>query len=176
MATFGKPRHMVLVELDSSAVDALQANGAHTRPEAFAQIEGLGALLLYSCAAPARSAGITIHTEMLFARGRYGRRAGSHLFRVGLRVPWDFRDEFLAWYEIEHLPILLQCAQWDGCRFVEAASSESCQFYALHQLKSPDALDSPQRKASRSTPWFRRLAQHVWFDAPFTRVLYRRVD
>jgi len=167
---------VVIVELDSSPESARAAGGAQLKPEAYTRVDGAGALLLYTDAAPSHSAGIATSVEMLFARGTYGPQAGNHLFRVGLQVPRACRDEFLAWYESEHLPILLGCAQWKGCRFVEAKRDEGCQFFALHQLASPAALDSPERKASRATPWFRRLSQQAWFDAPFTRVLYRRID
>lgn len=167
---------MVIVELDSPPESALAADGSQLKPEAYVRVDGAGALLLYADAPPARSTGIAIPVEMLFARGTCGPQAGDHLFRVGLQVPREQRDEFLAWYETEHLPILLGCAQWKGCRFVEAKRDDGCQFFALHQLASPAALDSPERQASRATPWFRRLAQQAWFDAPFTRVLYRRID
>jgi len=170
------PRSVVIIELDSPPESTLATGGAQPKPEAYARVDGAGTLLLYTDAAPSRSAGIATPVEMLFAAGTCGPQAGSHLFRVGLQVPREYRDEFLAWYETEHLPMLLGCAQWKGCRFVEAKRDAGCQFYALHQLASPAALDSPERKASRATPWFRRFAQQAWFDAPFTRVLYRRID
>ena len=114
--------------------------------------------------------------QTLFEGGRQGRAAGEWLFEVGLRVPAEARGEFLAWYHDEHLPILLECATWDGCRFVEAAAGRDCQFFALHQLTERAALASPERARSRATPWFTRLKRHAWFDEPFTRTLYRRVD
>ena len=32
------------------------------------------------------------------------------------------------------------------------------------------------RARSRATPWFRRLKRFEWFDEPFIRILYRRVE
>lgn len=113
--------------------------------------------------------------RMLFSGGNHGPAAGAWLFRVGLWVPVEQRSEFLAWYEQEHLPILLECPAWNGCRFVETPAAKGCQFIALHQLADPTALSSKERARSRATPWFMRFKQFDWFDAPFTRILYRRV-
>ena len=114
------------------------------------------------------------NVKKLFDGGRFGKSGGDWLFCVALWTPDDYRDEFLAWYQTEHLPILLECPAWDGCRFLEEMVSDGCQFYALHQLSDKKALDSQERKRSRSTPWFKRLARNAWFDAAFQRTLYRR--
>jgi len=111
-----------------------------------------------------------------FSGGRFGKAGGQWLFHVALWTPGDYRDEFLAWYQIEHLPILLECPLWDGCRFVEEAVQEGCQFHAMHQLSDAKALESEQRLRSRSTPWFKRLAKNDWFDGAFKRTLYRRAS
>jgi len=112
--------------------------------------------------------------NVLFTGGTYGADAGPYLFHVGLPVPNDFRDEFLSWYKDEHLPILLETPEWQGCRFVEERVANGLLFHALHQLSERSALDSDARKRSRSTPWFVRLAQHAWFDKGFARQLYAR--
>ena len=113
--------------------------------------------------------------QVVFVGGRYGVPAGDWLFYVGLWTPHDYRNEFLAWYQFEHLPMLLECPLWDGCRFVEEAAREGCQFHALHQLSDRTALDSMERKRSRTTPWFIRLSANDWFDGAFTRTLCRRL-
>jgi hypothetical protein len=112
--------------------------------------------------------------SVLFARGNYGASAGPFLFHVGLAVPDDYRAEFLAWYEHEHLPMLLEARGWDGCRFVEERVENGLLFHALHQLSNRGALESDARKRSRSTPWFARLARNAWFDKGFSRMLYER--
>ena len=114
--------------------------------------------------------------KTLLAEGSFGAEHGRYLFKVGIWTPASFRDELLEWYRGEHLPILLECADWDGCRFVREETDEGCQFYALHQLSHPRALESNERARSRSTPWFFELKRNDWFDEPFTRVLYRRID
>ena len=114
--------------------------------------------------------------ELLFAEGRFDAGQGSFLFKVGIRTPSEFRDELLEWYRREHLPILLECPTWNGCRFAEEEVDDGCRFYALHQLSHPRALESDERARSRATPWFFELKRNDWFDEPFSRVLYRRTD
>jgi hypothetical protein len=111
----------------------------------------------------------------LFTLGEYGAAAGPHLFYLALRVPEDYRNEFLAWYESEHLPMLLEAKGWDGCRFVEEPVNDGLLFHALHQLRDLSALESAERKRSRATPWFGRLAKNAWFDSGFVRSIYRRI-
>jgi hypothetical protein len=110
----------------------------------------------------------------LFGGGRVGSEGGGHLFKVDIWVPAASRAELLDWYASEHLPILLECPTWDGCRFVEKEVRDGHQFYALHQLADPRALESEERRRSRATPWFMRLKRYPWFDEAFTRALYVR--
>lgn len=112
--------------------------------------------------------------NVLFTGGTYGAGAGPYLFHVGLAMPTNFRGDFLAWYEQEHLPMLLEAQGWDGCRFVEEPVEKGLLFHALHQLSDRAALDSDARKRSRATPWFQRLAKNAWFDKGFVRTLYQR--
>ena len=149
--------------------------GDVTGGEFFIRDDGGGAVeLIDSDAAP--SSPREMQTTTLFTGGDFGVNGGPWLFMVGLWTPDDFRAEFVAWYRIEHMPILLECPQWDGCRFVETQVANGCQFYSLHQLSDRAALDSAERKRSRSTPWFKRLSQNDWFDGAFTRTLYRRPE
>ena len=107
----------------------------------------------------------------LFSGGRFGPDAGPWLFVVGIWTPADWSEEFRAWYQCEHAPILLECAEWSGYQLTETNAKRGCQFYALHRLADRSALDSKQRKRSRATPWFKRLNKNKWFDGPFERVL-----
>jgi hypothetical protein len=169
---------MLIWEL--ATIDAAEirrtAIGCASDAEAFVRDDGRGSFIV--CGGDdTGAAGVSGATRMqlLFTGGRYGRAGGDWLFHVGLWTPADFRVEFLAWYQLEHLPILLECPLWDGCRFVERKVDDGCQFYAMHQLSDKGALDSAERKRSRSTPWFKRLSVHPWFDGAFTRMLCRRV-
>lgn len=158
-----------------SEPDALRAarQCANFVSEFFVRTEGEGGVeIVDDPNATIDSGGMPATT--LFAGGAFGAAGGDWLFMVGLWTPADFADEFVAWYRMEHMPILLECPLWDGCRFVETPVGDGRQFHSLHQLNDRAALDSEERKRSRSTPWFRRLAQSDWFDGAFTRTLYRR--
>ena len=141
--------------------------------ETFAREEKRGYLVLCPRAETGALPGAR-RINLLIAAGLCGPRAGPYLFKVGLWVPTEYRTEFLAWYEVDHLPILLECPTWDGCRLVEEEAEAGCQFHALHQLAEPSALNSREREHSRTTPWFMRLKRNEWFDEPFDRKLYRR--
>jgi hypothetical protein len=142
--------------------------------ELFVRDDGRGSLVVCNGGKP-KNISARREVRKVFDRGRFGKEGGAWLFFVGLWVPDDFRGEFLAWYQVEHLPVLLECPTWDGCRFVEGTAAKGYQFYALHQLSNRKALDSDERRRSRATPWFKRLADNDWFDGAFTRTLYRRI-
>lgn len=157
----------------AAAVSLMRAHGDGC--ELFREVDGLRLLAVVPGATSDQPEWTFKPVELLFSGGRYGSAAGEWLFCVGFWVPREQRTEFLFWYEREHLAILLECAAWDGCRFVEAPDATGCRFVALHQLGDPAALSSPERARSRATPGFMRLKRFDWFDEPFTRVLYRRI-
>lgn len=111
----------------------------------------------------------------IFADGRFGPDAGPWVFLVGIWTPDDWREELCAWYQCEHGPMLLECPEWQGYQLLETSVDDGCQFYVVHRLASRRALESEQRKRSRSTSWFHRLSKNGWFDAPFERILAHRV-
>jgi hypothetical protein len=166
---------MLIRETPTTDPSTLQAmTGRSHDAEIFIREDHTGSVVVGDDRLPPYPARVERRVRLLFSGGRHGPSAGGWLFYVGLWAPDDYRDEFLAWYKLEHLPILLEDAEWDGCRFVEEKVARGAQFHALHQLADKTALDSPARKHSRSTPWFKRLAGNDWFDGPFTRTLCRR--
>jgi hypothetical protein len=168
---------MLLKEYAAADAAALRDQGAACigGAEIFVRDDGKGGAVICGGGTPG-GAPDEKQLEVLFAGGRFGKQGGDWLFCVGLWTPPDFRDEFLAWYRMEHLPILLECPAWDGCRFTEQKVEKGSQFYAMHQLADKAALDSDERRRSRATPWFLRLAKHEWFDGAFVRVLYKRLN
>lgn len=110
----------------------------------------------------------------LLSLGRFGPDAGPWVFLVGIWTPEDWREEFCAWYQCEHGPMLLECREWSGFQLMETSVEKGCQFHVLHRLADRSALNSEQRKRSRATPWFKRLSKNKWFDAAFDRVLCYR--
>lgn len=167
---------MLLWETPAADAKTLEALAARTTgaAECLLREDGNGSFIL--CESGKAPEGVLEkHLTSLFSGGRFGPTAGSWVFRVGIWTPKDWRSEFCAWYRCEHAPILLECPDWDGYQLFEAPAASGCQFYVLHHLADRSALDSEWRRLSRSTPWFRRLAQNKWFDGPFERILCRRV-
>ena len=169
---------MLIWEYPTTDATEIRRNaiGCATDAELFVRDDRAGSVIVCNSDDPG-APGATAERRLrpLFTGGRYGRAGGDWLFHVGLWTPHDFRDEFIAWYKLEHLPILLECPLWDGCRFVEQEVDEGCQFYAMHQLADKGALDSAERKRSRATPWFKRFSANSWFDGAFTRTLCKRL-
>jgi hypothetical protein len=84
-------------------------------PEIFLRDDGKGALLL--CNEPVAAGNSdTKSVKKLFDGGRFGKSGGDWLFCAALWVPDDYRDEFVAWYQREHLPVLLECPAWESLR------------------------------------------------------------
>ncbi len=160
--------------LDDAAARATAA-ACPAGSEVYRRDDASGLIVLSSGGVAPPGAAAVRELQLLFAGGRYGKDAGDWLFAVGLWTPGEWRDEFLAWYRVEHLPMLLECPIWDGCRFVEQRVTDGCQFFALHQFADRAALDSDHRMRSRATHWFARLARNDWFDRGFTRTLCRRL-
>jgi hypothetical protein len=92
---------------------------------------------------------------------------GKYLYLVTFEVPEDFLEEFDAWYEKEHLPLLMSNPFWLRCRRYHVVNSEPGDVTraALHELADLSALDSPERAKARATPWRTRLTQNSWFSS-----------
>lgn len=73
--------------------------------------------------------------------------------------------DFDAWYALDHVPILMECEDWLGCRRFELTASHphSHNRLALHYLAREDALRSEARLRARNTPWRQRLSEKDWF-------------
>ena len=140
--------------------------------ESYASEDGPGGLALCEAEQAARNWRTAGGLETLFTGGSFGVDGGSSVQGRHL----DSRRELLEWYWQEPLPILPECSVWNDCRFVEEEVAAGCQFYALHQPSHREALESNERARARSTPWLFELKRLDWFDEPFTRVLYRRID
>lgn len=170
---------MILADCASNEVADLATllrKGGAVEVEAFSATDGPYGLLIFKGEVQANHRLAASAASQLFGGGKTGAAGGPYLFRVGIWVPSAHRTEFLDWYKSEHLPILLECPTWGGCRFVEAQTDDGHQFFALHQIDNPAALESEERKRSRATPWFKRLKQHSWFDEAFKRQLYIRKE
>jgi hypothetical protein len=91
------------------------------------------------------------------------------LYAVSFNVPPEGRAEFDAWYETEHIPMLMECPDWLMVRRLQVVDGvpDPYSHMALHYLASEAALASPERDRARKTPWRNRLAEHDWFKASY---------
>lgn len=103
---------------------------------------------------------------------------GRFLYLVTFDVPADGQEAFDDWYEREHVPMLMQSADWLRVRRYAISDGEPAGVtrVALHELASLDALSSPEREAARSTDWRARLAQNDWFGSVRYSVYERHQD
>ena len=101
-------------------------------------------------------------------------REASILYPVLFNVPASGEQDFNAWYDEEHLDILLRCSYWPMCRRFKVYKPQpnSWTHIALHYLTDLRALESKERDEARATPWRARLAQNDWFKGDY-RVLYK---
>jgi hypothetical protein len=87
------------------------------------------------------------------------------LYAVWFRVPQAGMRDFDAWYEQDHIPLLMDCPEWLMARrfAIPDAAPGGFTRLALHWLADRSALDSPARYKARGTPWRARLAAEPWF-------------
>jgi hypothetical protein len=85
------------------------------------------------------------------------------VYAVWFEVPEDALSDFDAWYEIDHVPLLLGCKDWLMIRRFSIVDGEPTRAnrLALHYLAARSALDSAERAAARQTPWRDRMAPAV---------------
>jgi hypothetical protein len=99
------------------------------------------------------------------------------LYPVLFSIPPEGEKDFNAWYDEEHLGILLKSPHWPMCRrfkvhSVHSPAPNAWTHIALHYLRDLRALESKERDEARATPWRDRLAKHAWFKGDY-RVLYK---
>jgi len=94
------------------------------------------------------------------------------VYMLKFPVPLDYLYEFDAWFQYEHMPMLLEEPTWYGCEFFRALGASCYSFAALHYVE-PQALKSDARNRSVDTPWWHRLKKHDWFDKQFIRTLMK---
>lgn len=88
-----------------------------------------------------------------------GNRAGGPapwLYLVSTDIPEDIVEEYVSWYDEEHLPRLVNVP---GVRRARRYVSEtgSPKFLTVYSLDAKDAFTSPEGLAARKTPWTARM-------------------
>jgi hypothetical protein len=91
------------------------------------------------------------------------------LFAVFFQAPTDRIADFDAWYEEDHLPILMEDERWLGVRRFDIFDGTPNPYnrLALLYLSDRSALDSPAGKKARATDWRARLASEPWFKGTY---------
>jgi hypothetical protein len=96
---------------------------------------------------------------------------------VAFAVPADDEREFEAWYQDEHVPLLMRVPGWLRVRRYRVRpgfDGPRWTHLALHELRAPEVMDAPERAAARTTPRRDALAARPWFAAS-GRWLYRPI-
>jgi hypothetical protein len=92
------------------------------------------------------------------------------LYAVWFSVPPDRLEAFDDWYNNDHAPLLMECKDWQMVRRFNVISGEPGPFnrLAIHYLSDMSAMDSPERKKARETPWRAKIASESWFSGTYT--------
>jgi hypothetical protein len=90
--------------------------------------------------------------------------SASILYSVLFTVPPEWREEFDAWYDQEHIPMMVKCRDWVGAARYHVLNGKWTHL-ALHYVKDAGAIDSPELRAARTTPGRDRFAAQSWFNS-----------
>jgi hypothetical protein len=113
--------------------------------------------------------------QLISEVGRPATGSAGCLFVVTSTVDVEDHEEFDAWFDSEHIPLLLRASGWRSARRYRLTSSSSgATHVALHLLDGPEVLDSPERAAAGSTEWVSSLAKRPWFSRT-RRAVYKPV-
>ena len=79
---------------------------------------------------------------------------------VAMSVPPGTEQDLAAWYDGEHISILLQVPGWQRIRryrLTRSLDEPGPEFLSLHDLAGPQVLEEPAYRAAISTPWRDRI-------------------
>jgi hypothetical protein len=95
-----------------------------------------------------------------------GPERGQYLSVVAFAVPPEQESKLDDWYENEHIPLLMRCGDWLRVRRYKVFSADGGRWtdIALHELRSLEAMDSPERKAAREGRKRKKLVGNSWFE------------
>ena len=87
---------------------------------------------------------------------------GPVILAVANTVPAEAVDDMTAWYEQEHIPMLLAVPGWRRIRRYRLAGpapldGPGAGFLSLHELDGAAVLSEPAYRAAISTPWRDRI-------------------
>lgn len=82
------------------------------------------------------------------------------ILAVANSVPPQMEADMTAWYEQEHIPMLLEVPGWRRIRrwrLIGGSEPLGPDFLSLHELAGPSVLEEPGYRAAISTPWRDRI-------------------
>lgn len=84
------------------------------------------------------------------------------ILAVANSVPPQMEADMTAWYEQEHIPMLLDVPGWQRIRRYRLIGPAPLDgpgvgFLSLHELAGPSVLSEPGYRAAVSTPWRNRI-------------------
>ena len=82
------------------------------------------------------------------------------ILAVANSVPPETVEDMTAWYEQEHIPMLLEVPGWQRIRryrLIGGSEPVGPDFLSLHELAGPSVLEEPAYRAAVSTPWRDRI-------------------
>jgi hypothetical protein len=93
---------------------------------------------------------------------------------VAFDVPAGRETEVDAWYDQEHIELLMRAEGWLRARRFKVGDFRGKRWTSLafHELRDLTVMDSAERKIARSTPWRAELEKEEWFRSA-GRWLYR---
>jgi hypothetical protein len=86
---------------------------------------------------------------------------GSHLFVVFFPVPRANLATFDEWFCEEHAIMLLSNKMWNRARLAAPLAGPWSRI-AVHNLESPEAMDSDERRAAATTPLSLQVIDKSW--------------
>ncbi len=97
-----------------------------------------------------------------------GAQRGNYLSAVAFAVPRDRGADLDDWYENEHVPLLMGAEGSLRVRRYKVISGDGGPWtdFALHELRSPAALEGVERMPGNAQPKRAALAGQDWFASP----------
>jgi hypothetical protein len=98
---------------------------------------------------------------------------GEYLYLVSFVIPEARWHDLDAWYEQEHVTLLLEVPGWLRCRRYQVTAGGQHLSLAAHELSDSRALAAPERDLAVRTAWRDRLAAEDWFASKRSGLYWR---
>jgi len=95
--------------------------------------------------------------EQISEDGPGGDGPAPVILAVANSVPADMEDDMTAWYQQEHIPMLLEVPGWRRIRryrLIGGSEPPGPDFLSLHELAGPAVLEEPAYRAAVSQHYF----------------------